>query len=846
MPWQPLNLNNLPLVLAGPIVRRTTNSLVSVWIALKEKRELVLHVHENDSRLSPSKRVSMPVITSEIAQHLHVALIRVYMSSANKLESGKIYYYDISFGQGQNSLAADNVLKKDGNGIDKIVFSPHKLPSFILPSADINKIKLAHGSCRKPHGGLGGTFFSVDPDAFKSLADYIEKTIGNAPNPTADIKQIRPQLLFLTGDQIYADDVADALLHMIIDAGTKLFGNNYEDLSEFVDDPFDLNPGNRLELLTPHPFIKNKKRFSNDVKNFFSSSEAKSHLIKFEEFCCMYLFAFSDVLWVSDFPDFDAVYKRSEEYYKYFKDKIGDTILESSTDPKAIVNLDINTYIYIESLKKIYSDEITYLTDFKSNVLFARRVLANIITYMVCDDHEITDDWNIRKNWCEEVLKPGRLTRRVIQNGLAAFAVFQGLGNFDATITKTASKYNQLLAYINRKEWSSMDSLLIPFTEFEKGTGQKIKKFYRNEGNSSKLIEQEKFNLSSNLTWDYRVNYENFDIIALDTRSNRSFIEENAPALIDEDCLPKQIGNTPPTLKEFTIVVSGAPIFNKPFVAKILKDGGSNTPFASIAGENLYSIDSEEWEFENYSFQELLHSLSRFKKVVILSGDVHYGFSASIKYWDRRSNPIKPSIMIQLNSSAMKNSGYPYKWIGIKPLESNRYDEPYEYVGWTKDAFFIDPTNSKNIPFSGKRKSPPNFTINSNGTEADIHFILAHTAKKAVGYLIGGRGALVLLKDRPKIRALQLNNLDIKNVKMPNWYYVIDFSNDGGASNTSYCFPQTRIVIDNNFAYFFFDTDANGVNYINHHIVCSGRTTSHRMQFEIPKNFPRLYTGHEQ
>ncbi|HEX5976360.1 MAG TPA: hypothetical protein VFY68_03735 [Nitrososphaeraceae archaeon] len=32
-----------------------------------------------------------------------------------------------------------------------------------------------------------------------------------------------------------------------------------------------------------------------------------------------------------------------------------------------------------------------------------RRVLANVSTYMIGDDHEITDDWNITKEWVENV-----------------------------------------------------------------------------------------------------------------------------------------------------------------------------------------------------------------------------------------------------------------------------------------------------------------------------------------------------------------------------------------------------------------------------------------------------------
>ena len=52
----------------------------------------------------------------------------------------------------------------------------------------------------------------------------------------------------------------------------------------------------------------------------------------------------------------------------------------------------------------------------------------SVPTYMIFDDHEITDDWNLNQAWCKRVLaKP--FGRRVIQNGLTAFAIFQAWGN---------------------------------------------------------------------------------------------------------------------------------------------------------------------------------------------------------------------------------------------------------------------------------------------------------------------------------------------------------------------------------------------------------------------------------
>jgi hypothetical protein len=39
---------------------------------------------------------------------------------------------------------------------------------------------------------------------------------------------------------------------------------------------------------------------------------------------------------------------------------------------------------------------------------------------MICDDHEITDDWNITKEWVENV-RASSCGMQVIANGLAAY-----------------------------------------------------------------------------------------------------------------------------------------------------------------------------------------------------------------------------------------------------------------------------------------------------------------------------------------------------------------------------------------------------------------------------------------
>ena len=68
------------------------------------------------------------------------------------------------------------------------------------------------------------------------------------------------------------------------------------------------------------------------------------------------------------------------------------------------------------------------LTTFFDGLPRVRRALANVPTYMVFDDHDVTDDWNIVRAWRDQV-HTTPLGRRIITDALVAYAVFQDWGN---------------------------------------------------------------------------------------------------------------------------------------------------------------------------------------------------------------------------------------------------------------------------------------------------------------------------------------------------------------------------------------------------------------------------------
>jgi hypothetical protein len=59
-----------------------------------------------------------------------------------------------------------------------------------------------------------------------------------------------------------------------------------------------------------------------------------------------------------------------------------------------------------------------------------RQALASIPTYMIFDDHEITNDWDAWPTWRAEIIQQGK--EQLLIDGLVAYWVYQGWGNLSS------------------------------------------------------------------------------------------------------------------------------------------------------------------------------------------------------------------------------------------------------------------------------------------------------------------------------------------------------------------------------------------------------------------------------
>jgi hypothetical protein len=364
---------SVPIILSGPILRRVEPARVCIWFATSKPATVKAYIYRlSDLRNNNDAAIGLGTTTTvRLGQMLYVALVIASPINSNKINrfpADKILAYDIEvFLDNSNRGMRLNDLRLL-SGEMSIAYNQIgiPLPTFLLSGNDYTPSTILHGSCRKLH--------AEGEDCLATADDVIAASVE-------DINK-RPKALFLTGDQIYADDVAMPLIQHITKFGIQLLG--WEEQILGVNKKLtDIGAGERQQIVRDHAK--------------FTSQKADNHLLSFGEFAAMYLLAWNAQNW----PD---IIREGEG-------------LSTNHYDNTTKNHDDVYRKQIKELKHAY------------NVLpKVRRVLANIPTYMIFDDHDVTDDWNITKEWHENV-KNSDCGKQIVCNALAAIWAFQAWGN---------------------------------------------------------------------------------------------------------------------------------------------------------------------------------------------------------------------------------------------------------------------------------------------------------------------------------------------------------------------------------------------------------------------------------
>jgi hypothetical protein len=712
----------LPLLLAGPILRRVEATSVSVWVALSKAARVRLFVW--DSRVltgTPDPMIASPgngVRTLRVGQKLHIALVtlQVPANSLQTLRSGHVYSYDLEIApdgeSARHTLGSLHMLERgvfDGRAQVPLGYEPGFLPSFAPPPADLEHLRIVFGSCRRAA--------HPDPDAMVWIDDIIER------DRTYTDALRRPHQLFLGGDQIYADDVTVQHMLALMPVATELVGVAGADrhpveqirldailqrdpsVTPTPDDPLAAYPSDvTLASDTDRQLPADRAHFPEGRRLHLTlraaqmtSNDGDSHLISFGEFAAMYLSMWSNAVWNTTIPlasvrldpdrsdaarplAWDDVLPDTAEIElpdAEFPDRIPKHLY---TDPAELTDDEREAVQAVRNRTPEQRAEAARqarraqargqrrvhqrLGELRRGLPKVQRALANVPTYMIFDDHDVTDDWNLSPLWRDRVMTTS-LGVAIVRNALLAYALFQDWGN-DPLKYETSDSHRELLAQAVRMFPEGAQSGPDP------SAATRLDTLFGFDLRGTTQLDGRVAAIKPPVTWHFSVDGPRHRVVALDNRTRRSYGSRNGPpGNVAIDAQLEQIPPAPlPGGRELLVVIAplqviGPPLLDelvapltyrifdavKGFQADSSLGPRSQTGQRGMLGTNPDAV--EAWCFDAVTFEALLERLAAFGQVVVLSGDVHYSASTLMSYW--RRGQVRPARIAQFTSSGFKN-----------------------------------------------------------------------------------------------------------------------------------------------------------------------------------------------
>ena len=524
-----------------------TSTECHIWVVTSNADSPTLNLSANEVVVSGNCQRE----TIRVGKYAFIHLLS--FTSSEPFEDTARIGYSLSFSDDAQQASWENEqrgLLYDGQS--SLCFHYTETPETIL-----------HGSCRKPHFHSDDALAQVDvlhKNAFKKQNDF-------------------PDLLLMTGDQIYADDVAGPMLkaiHSVIDRlglyHEALEGAVVINTNELATHEHGYYEREQLLPQIATNTVLSSIFFGAKKKPVFTSVNAQNHLIGSAEIIAMYLLVWSDTLWADINIDKDGI------------------------PPK---------------YHAIFDKEHEALNGFVKQLPQVRRALAHIPTYMIFDDHDVTDDWNLTRGWEQEVYG-NPLSKRMIGNALIGYLLCQGWGNAPKKVAPLIAKVQESMG---ESGLNSHDEIIDDLLDFDQ--------------------------------WHYRLDTTP-PIEVLDTRTQRWRSESNMnkpSGLMDWEALcdfqHSIIG------KESVIVVSAAPIYGVKVIEAIQK-------VFTFFGKAL-TVDAENWMAHKGTANVILNIFRHYKTppdFIILSGDVHYSFVYDVRLRFRRNSPH----ITQFTCSGLKNA----------------------------------------------------------------------------------------------------------------------------------------------------------------------------------------------
>ncbi|HZR39726.1 MAG TPA: alkaline phosphatase D family protein [Ktedonobacteraceae bacterium] len=314
-------------------------------------------------------------------------------------------------------------------------------------------------------------------------------------------------------------------------------------------------------------------------------------------------------------------YEQREEQWPHLLLLIGDQIY-ADQPPAALKKV----HPQLEQRASTFEDfallyEYAWTKD--SNV---RQALAVVPTYMIFDDHEITDNWDTAPTWRAEALKKG--WEQMLIDGLVAYWVYQGWGNLER---RTQRDHSPLLTIMQEAEQHGQDIL-----------------------ESLRVQIKEELYGRTDLHWHYTLPTVPAIFVA-DARVGRTAVfsdskqEIYAPARIMSQQQMNELrtwvhtNTTGPLL-----LISSVPLLLPPAIGFIEYMAGKrfwrSTPLQWL-GQHMAQLQQkvarkasfDHWPVYSATWQEFIHLLDECDQdMLILSGDVHFSYAMQAQRTGRK------------------------------------------------------------------------------------------------------------------------------------------------------------------------------------------------------------------
>jgi len=270
-----------------------------------------------------------------------------------------------------------------------------------------------------------------------------------------------------------------------------------------------------------------------------------------------------------------------------------------------------------------------------------RQVLACIPTYMIFDDHEIINNWNISPQWCATMLQTGQ--EQVLVDGLIAYWVYQGWGNL---AEKNDSQY-PLLHMMQEAEHSGEDVL------------EALRTHIRRE-------------VCGECTgrWHYEIRTVP-PLFVLNTRSERTSVFTHqqddiyGPTRIISQTQMQEVAAW---LKKhdthISLLVSSVPVLLPPLIGlaeyfmgvRLWRRGVRwlGRRLAKVQQRIALRTSFDHWPLFSETWHELVQLLTkRTHDIIVLSGDVHFSYAMEAR---RSFSKTAKARLLQLVSTPLQNT----------------------------------------------------------------------------------------------------------------------------------------------------------------------------------------------